>query len=411
MKYRRLGNIDYKVSALGFGAMRLPGMKNPLDPRVDEKEAIKMIRYAIDRGVNYFDTAWPYHMGASEKIVGKALQDGYREKVFLVTKLPMFLVNKKEDFNRFFDAQLERMQSDYVDCYLFHGLTEGSFNKIEKLKLIEDMERERAAGRIKNIGFSFHDSLPVFKKIVDYYDWDLAQIQYNYLDTAVQAGHEGLLYAAGKGIAVTIMEPLKGGLLANPPREAMEVLNSSAKKRTPVDWALQYLWNLPEAAVVLSGMSSMEQLEQNIASAQDSGIGTLTDEENKTIDSIISIYRERILVPCTACKYCMPCPYGVNIPGNFAIVNATNTKPASILDRLLKLNNRLSYLKMDKSRTKVNKETPNGNASLCVACGKCVPLCPQAIDIPTELKKVHQVMGKRKKSADLFKKDDSASTQ
>lgn len=343
-------------------------------------------------------------MGASERILGKALQDGYREKVFLVTKLPMFLVNKKEDFNRFFDAQLERLQTDYVDCYLFHGLSEGSFNKIEKFKFIEDMEREKTAGRIRHMGFSFHDTLPVFKKIVDYYDWDLTQIQYNYLDTTVQAGHEGLLYAAEKGIAVTVMEPLKGGMLANPPAEAREILDASPGKRSPVDWALQYLWNLPEVSVVLSGMSSMEQLEQNIESAEESGIGKLTTEENKTIESIISIYRERILVPCTACKYCMPCPVGVDIPGNFAIVNAANNKPANMMDRGLKLRNKLLYRRMAGSIDKVNKEVLNGKASLCIECGKCVPLCPQGIDIPEELKKVHQVMGKHRKPAEVFKK-------
>lgn len=408
MKYRKLGNINFEVSALGLGAMRLPSMKNPLDPRVDEKEAIKMIRHAIDLGVNYIDTAWPYHLGASEKIIGKALQGGYREKVFLVTKLPMFLVNKKEDFNKYFDAQLERMQTDYVDCYLFHGLTDGSFSKIEKFNFIEDMEREKTAGRIKHIGFSFHDSLPVFKKIIDYYNWDLAQIQYNYLDTTVQAGHEGLLYAYEKKIAVTIMEPLKGGMLANPPSEARRLLDKSPKKRTPVDWALQYLWNLPEASVVLSGMSSMQQLEQNCKSAENSGINSLTKDENTTIDSIISIYRERILVPCTACKYCMPCPFGVNIPKNFAIVNSANTKPANMMDRGMKIINKRNYRKMDKSRDKVNKEVPNGNASLCVECGKCVPLCPQGIDIPEELKKVHLVMGNNKKPAEVFKKTEAA---
>lgn len=402
MQYRKLGKIDFEVSALGFGAMRLPGMKNPLDPRVDEKEAIKMIRHAIDSGVNYIDTAWPYHMGNSEKIIGKALKDGYREKVFLVTKLPMFLVNKKEDFNRYFEAQLERMQTDYVDCYLFHMMSAGNLEKLEKYNFIEDMEREKAAGRIKHIGFSFHDSLPVYKKIIDYYDWDLTQIQYNYLDTTVQAGHEGLLYAAGKGIAVTIMEPLKGGMLSNPPGEAKQVLDASPVQRTPVDWALQYLWNLPEVSVVLSGMSTMEQLQQNIDSAEGSGIDSLTAEENKTIDDIISIYRKRILVPCTACKYCMPCPAGVNIPANFAIVNAANTKPVNMMDRMMKFNNGRNYHKMDKSRDKVNKEKPNGNASICVNCGKCIPLCPQGIDIPTELAKVHQVMGKRKKPEDVF---------
>lgn len=392
MQYRKLGKTGFAVSALGFGAMRLPSMKNPLDPRVDEKEAVRMIRRAIDRGVNYIDTAWPYHLGASEKIVGKALQEGYREKVFLVTKLPMFMVNKQEDFSRYFDSQLEKLRTGYVDCYLFHSMDEGAFKKVKDYRLMEEMEREKKAGRIRHIGFSFHDTLPVFRNIVDFYDWDLVQIQYNYLDTAVQAGREGLLYAASKGMAVTIMEPLKGGMLANPPKEAKRKFAESSVKRAPVDWALQYLWNQPEVSVVLSGMSTMEQLEQNCESAGQSGIGKLTAGERETIDSIISIYNEKILVPCTACRYCMPCPAGVNIPENFALANGANIDPSTLWDRIMKIRNRRKYRKLTGDKKKVNKTVPDGNASLCVECGKCVPLCPQSIAIPEELKKVHQFL-------------------
>lgn len=404
MKYRTLGTTNFEVSALGLGAMRLPTMKNPLDPRVDEKAAIKMIRRAIDLGVNYLDTAWPYHLGLSEKIIGKALQDGYREKVFLVTKLPMFLVNKKEDFNRYFDAQLERLQTDYIDCYLFHAVNAGAFEKIKKFNFIEDMEREREAGRIKHIGFSFHDTLPVFKQVVDFYPWDMTQIQYNYLDTTVQAGEEGLKYAYDKGIAVTIMEPLKGGMLANPPGEAKAKLKQSSVKRTPVDWALQFLWNKPEVSVVLSGMSSIEQLEQNCESAKHSGIGSLTHEENSTIESIISIYNERILVPCTACKYCMPCPFGVNIPENFAITNAANSKPMSLIDHAMRLSAKRKYRKLVSKKDKVNKEVPNGSGAICVECGICVPLCPQFINIPEELKKSELFLKKRRKVEEVYNK-------
>lgn len=402
MQYRKLGKIDFMASALGFGAMRLPSRKNPLDPRVDEKEAVRVIRRAIDLGINYIDTAWPYHFGNSEKILGRALQDGYREKVFLVTKLPMFLVNRKEDFNRYFDAQLERLKTDHVDCYLFHGLSQGSFIKVKKLNLIEDMEREKSLGRIKNIGFSFHDSLPVFKDIIDFYDWDLTQIQYNYLDTTVQAGTEGLKYANEKGIAVTIMEPLKGGMLANPPGEAMKILKESTVKRSPVDWALQYLWNRPEVSVVLSGMSSIEQLEENCSSAEKSGPDTLSEAENRTIDSIISIYRERILVPCTACQYCMPCPVGVNIPENFAIANGANIQPLNLMDRFMKFHNRRKYRRLVSLKDKVNREIPNGNGSLCIECGKCIPRCPQGIMIPEELKKVDLFLKQNRKPSELF---------
>jgi len=402
LKYRDFGKTGFQASALGFGVMRLPSMKNPLDPRVDEKEAIRMIRRAIDLGVNYIDTAWPYHLGNSEKILGKALQDGYREKVFLVTKLPMFRVSRKEDFDKYFQVQLERLQTGYVDAYLFHGLNAGNFKKVESLNLIEDMERERTAGRIRNIGFSFHDTLPVFKRIIDSYDWDMTMIQYNYLDTTNQAGEEGLRYAHEKGIAVTVMEPLKGGMLAHPPKEARKILNGAPIKRTPVDWALQYLWNLPEVAVVLSGMSSLEQLEQNLKSAEGSGVGSLTEEENRAIDSIIDIYREKILVPCTACQYCMPCPAGVNIPENFALANTANQIALGPLNWVMKLGARSKYRKLADTKAKLNPKVLNGRATLCIDCGQCVPLCPQSIAIPEDLKKVQQFLGKNRNPKKVF---------
>ena len=397
MEYRKLGSIDWKVSALGFGAMRLPTKK--VLPRVDWDESIKLIRYGIDKGINYLDTGWIYGLGASEKVIGEALKDGYREKVFLVTKLPMFLVRKTEDFYKYLNQQLKSLQTDYLDAYFFHALSRNQFKKVKELKLLEKMEEAKEKGIIKHIGFSFHDTLPVFREIIDYYDWDLAQIQYNYMDTAIQATHEGLKYAHGKGIAVVVMEPVKGGKLANPPIEALEIMNKASNQRTPVDWALQYVWNQPEVAVVLSGMGSKKMVDENVESASNSGINSLNEDDNKIISELAKIYRKSILVQCTACKYCMPCPSGVNIPENFAVLNnVAYTGKKGMMTFLMKRR----YKKLVNSRKKLNKEYPNGNASLCTKCGECLEKCPQQINIPEELEKVDAILGKGKKISEYY---------
>ena len=389
MQYRKFGKLDWNVSALGFGAMRLP--TRPLRG-VDREEAVRIIRRGIDLGINYIDTAWPYHMGESEKVVGEALKDGYREKVHLVTKLPIYLVRKPEDFDRFLDQQLGRLQDDHIDMYLIHTLNAGYFDKVKKLDIVKKLEEAKADGRIGHFGFSFHDTYPVFKEIVDYYDWDMVQIQYNYMDTRSQATTEGLRYAHSKGMAVVIMEPVRGGQLANPPAEAKALMDQSTIKRTPVDWALQFLWNQPEVATVLSGMGNMQMVEENCASADASGIGSLSEEEEATIEAIADIYREKILVPCTGCEYCMPCPYGVNIPKNFAILNSVNGS-----EGIPRLQVRMGYNRLTGKKDKLDKENPNGNASICVECGACVPKCPQSINIPVELKKVDVILGKHQR--------------
>jgi predicted aldo/keto reductase-like oxidoreductase len=390
MQYRKMGSLDWEVSALGFGCMRLPQRRlNRL--RAETDESIRIIRHGIDLGINYIDTAWPYHLGDSEKILGQALKDGYRERVHLVTKLFMPLVRRTEDFDRYLDAQLERLRTDYLDIYLFHSLNAGAFEKVKRLGLIAKMEEAQRQGRIRHIGFSFHDTLPIFKEIVDYYDWDMAQIQYNYMDTAIQATTEGLVYAHGKGIATVIMEPLKGGMLANPPAEALDVMRANGHQRTPVDWALQFLWNRPEVSVVLSGMGSQQMVDENCASADRSGIGSLSAEEEEVITKLAEVYRRKMLVPCTACKYCMPCPAGVNIPQNFAILNNVSMESSRVMRWMVTR----GYRKLVDSKGKLDKENPNGNASLCVECGKCLEKCPQQINIPVELEKAHAILGKR----------------
>ncbi|HEA70671.1 MAG TPA: aldo/keto reductase, partial [archaeon] len=292
MKYRKMGSLDWDVSALGFGAMRLPINKQM---KINEEEAIKMIRYAIDNGVTYVDTAYPYHNGESEVVVGKALKDGYREKVHLTTKSPVWMIKKREDFDTFLDEQIERLQTT-PDIYLLHGLNRNRLQKIKDLNLIEKMEDAKAKGLIKYIGFSFHDNLEVFKEIVDYFNWDCCQIQYNYLDIDYQAGTEGVKYVGDKGIALIIMEPIRGGKLAIPERvldrkpEIKEVLNEAEVKRSMPDWALQFVWNHPEVSVVLSGMSTMQQVIENVESAKNSEMNSLTKNDLKTISKLREAY-------------------------------------------------------------------------------------------------------------------------
>ncbi len=397
MKYRKFGSTGFKVSALGLGCMRLP-TKKLMPLQADMPKSVKLIKSAVDKGINYIDTAWVYHFGASEKIVGIALQDGYREKVHLVTKSPLFLVNKAEDFDKFLNKQLIKLQTDYLDTYLFHSMNKSGLEKLKKYNLIDKMIDAKKKGKIKYIGFSFHDTLPVFKEIVDFYHWDVVQIQYNYMDTAIQATTEGLKYAAGKGMAVVIMEPLKGGKLANPPAEAWEVMERSKIQRSPVDWALQYLWDLPEVSVVLSGMGNLQMLNENCDSADRSGVNSLHEEDLSIIDDLIKIYRKKILVSCTSCKYCLPCPSGVNIPQNFAILNNVALEKSNVRKWLHKRD----YNKMANSTKKLNKTKSNGNASLCINCGICLEKCPQEINIPDELKNVHLILKKGKKISDIY---------
>jgi predicted aldo/keto reductase-like oxidoreductase len=380
MKHRPMGSLPWQVSALGFGAMRLPTRRmNRFSPEPDE--SIRIIRSGIDQGIDYVDTAYVYP--GSEKVVGQALRDGYRERVKLVTKLPVFLTRKTGDFDRYLATQLERLQTDHLDVYLLHSMNRGAFEKVQRLGFLDKMIEAREAGLIGHIGFSFHDTLPVFKDIVDAFDWDVAQIQLNYMDTCLQAGEEGLVYAAGKGIAVVVMEPLKGGRLANPPAEALEIMRASGIERSPVDWALQFLWNRPEVAVVLSGMGSQQMVDDNCASADRSGVGTLTPLELEVMERVAEVYRRRMAVPCTACGYCMPCPSGVDIPQNFAIWNNVSLEDRGWQRGQIKR----SYKKLARTAAKVDPDDPNGSAAVCTKCGKCKPRCPQGIDIPTELER------------------------
>jgi len=378
MLYRKLGKTGEKVSILGYGCMRLPVLDGAPE-KIDEKKATELLRYAIDQGVNYVDAAYSYHGGKGEVFLGKALADGYREKVLLATKLSCKRVNCKEDMDRFLNEQLEKLQTDCIDFYLLHAVKKSYWEKMKRFGVIEFLERARAAGKIKYTGFSFHDEHEVFKEVVDAYPWDLCQIQFNYLDEEFQAGIEGLKYAAEKGLAVVIMEPLRGGNLASKvPEEARKVWDRARIKRTPAEWAFRYLWNYPEISVVLSGMSEIEHLKENLRIAEEGHPNSLSAEEKSLIREVKEIYKARIKVNCTGCKYCMPCPSGVNIPRNLSYLN-----DVFMLDDVA--NARFQYGVL---------LSPEEKAGNCVECGECEEVCPQNIKIREMLKEVGEYMEK-----------------
>jgi predicted aldo/keto reductase-like oxidoreductase len=380
MQYRTFGKLDWKVSALGFGCMRLPTIGGE-NANIDEPEATRMVHYAIDRGLNYVDTAYPYHGENSERFVGRALKGGYREKARLATKMPCWKVETAEDFDLLLNEQLEKLQDEHIDFYLLHALNKERWTKVRDLGVREWAERAIADGRIGYIGFSFHDDYDAFQTIIDEYDgWTFCQIQHNFIDIENQAGTKGLRYAASKGLAVVIMEPILGGRLVDPPDPIQQIWGGAAKKRTPADWALQWLWNQPEVSVVLSGMSAMQHVEENVASAEVSGVGTLTEEELALFDQVRKKYQELCPIPCTKCGYCMPCPNGVDIPRNFAVYNEG-----------------VMYDKPDRAREEYNNWMPEEKrASACIQCRECEEKCPQSIVISEWMPIVHEVLGEGK---------------
>ncbi len=372
MKFRPLGKHNDQVSVLGFGCMRLPVVNGEYG-KIDEEEARKQVRYAIDNGVNYIDTAYPYHEEASEGFVGRTLKDGYRERVFLATKLPSWLIRSREDMDRYLNIQLERLDTDHIDFYLLHALNRKYWDNYLKHDVFDFIAKAKASGKIRNIGFSFHDEYPVFEEIINSYDWDFCQIQMNYFDEEYQAGLKGLKLAGEKGIGVIIMEPLRGGRLAGAaPKEIQKIWDQSEKQISSAGWALRYLWNYPEVRTILSGMNNMEHINENIKEANQAEVGMLSEAEQHMIQDVKHAYKARIKVDCTNCKYCMPCPYGVNIPANFAFYNN-----ASIFDDIEHFKN--AYHEQLK---------PEEFANICQECGQCESLCPQHIEIISELKNV-----------------------
>ena len=367
MKYRILGKTQVRVPVLGFGAMRLPyrGQEN----EVDEPAAVEMIRWAVDRGVNYVDTAYVYHGGNSEVVVGRALADGYRDRVQLATKLPVWSVQKQDDCDRIFDEQLARLQTDHIDFYLLHCMQKTFWPAMRDLGVLDWAERQQAAGRIRHFGFSFHDSYEALVEIIDAYDWSFCQIQYNFVNEDVQAGTKGLRYAAAKGLGVIVMEPLFGGTLANPPPSVQRIWEAAGPLGQPVDLAFRWVWNQPEVSMALSGMNSLEQVRQNVAIAERAGVGTLTPSEQELLTRVRAEYQRLSPIPCTKCNYCLPCPSGVNIPLNFELYNQATVYQgsSSLLCRNL-------YMSLPESE----------RAAACESCGTCEDRCPQHRPVPAQ---------------------------
>ena len=372
MQYRKFGKLDIKASALGFGTMRLPTINSDAS-MIDEEEATKMLQYAIDNGLNYVDTAWPYHREQSELFVGKALKGGYRQKIYLATKMPPWVVNEHADFEKIFIKQLEKLQTDYVDFYLLHSLDREPWHKMANLDYFSWAEKKVQEGKIRFLGFSFHDHISIFKEIVDYYPkWDFAQIQLNYLDTEHQAGLEGLHYASEKGLGVVIMEPLRGGELANPPEKVKDIFNSTGIKRSYVDWALRWLWNLPEVSTVLSGMNTFGQVQENIELASKAETNTLSKEELEIYKKAREVFLNSRPISCTGCSYCLPCAVNISIPDVFDTYNRGVS--SNDIERAKKAYNSFFDIKADA----------------CIECGTCELQCPQSLPIRELLKKVHE---------------------
>ncbi|GAB4248385.1 MAG: aldo/keto reductase [Thermoleophilia bacterium] len=386
MRYRRLGRTDENVSILGFGAMRLPVLGGE-HHNMDVPQATEMLHFALEHGVNYVDTAYPYHgrshsePGASETFLGDALQGGYREKVLLATKLPSWLVERSEDMDRFLEGQLKRLKTEVVDCYLLHSLNEGTWERLRRLNVLEFLDRAKQDGRIRYAGFSFHGGPDLFPRIVDAYGWDFCQIQYNYMDVDYQAGAAGLRYAGDKGLGVVIMEPLKGGrLAARIPPEVERIWEQAPFRRSPVEWALRFVWNDPRVSLLLSGMSSPAQVRQNVLLAEGGEPDSLSAEELELIARVRAVYRSRTRADCTQCKYCLPCPSGVDIPRVLEHLND------AALFRSLE-ETRLSY---SQGRT--------GLASECSQCAECEESCPQGLPIRDLMTEAVELLERRGRS-------------
>ncbi|MBR5218637.1 MAG: aldo/keto reductase [Clostridia bacterium] len=364
MKYRRLGKTGIEVSALGFGGLRFP-KKN--EKEVDVAEAIKMMRTAVDKGINYIDTGYIYHDGESEKIIGKALKDGYREKVHIATKSPVWMLESADDFDRILDEQLERLDVDCIDFYLFHALSGDNWeNKVKKLGLMDRMKKAKSDGKIAHIGFSFHDRYESFVKILDEFEGcEVCQIQMNYVDINNQATMKGLMEAANRGLGVIIMEPVRGGRLAPPPPGVAKVMTGD---KPYARHALDFLWDIEEVSLVLSGMSNMEQTTQNLEWAEAAYPGMLTDEQREMYAEAERVWKTSANVPCTKCEYCLPCPAGIEIPTLYEAFNYSAIKAAK------KVVENYGYI--------------SEKAAECIACGKCTEICPQQIDGVAEMKKI-----------------------
>ena len=369
MKYRsdKYGN---QISVLGYGCMRFTSKMGKIDFEKAEKEILT----AYNAGVNYYDTAYIYP--GSEAFLGEVFEkNNIRDKVHIATKLPQYMIKTKDDIEKYFTEELKRLRTDYIDYYLMHMLADiKSWEKLKALGIEDWIKEKKESGKIKQIGFSYHGNSDMFCKLIDIYDWDFCQIQYNYLDEHSQAGRTGLNYAASKGIPVVIMEPLRGGRLANNlPEKAQKLFEKYEIKRTPAEWAFRWLWNQKEIMCVLSGMNSIQMVEENTKNASTVEIGEFTEKDEELLKSVVEAINEKMKVPCTGCRYCMPCPKSVDIPGTFSAYNKNYS------------DGKFSALKEYIMCTAMRKDSTA--ASNCIGCGKCEQHCPQNIQIREELKK------------------------
>jgi len=376
MQYRKFGKLDWEVSALGFGCMRLPVLDGKRNC-IDIPTATRMIHSGIEGGINYLDTAYTYHDGESEKLVGDILTSDHRRKVKLATKMPSWLIKEKGDFDMYFEEQLGRLKTERIDFYLVHTLNLAYWENLLRLGVLDWLQRKKDKGYIGAIGFSFHDEFPIFKRIIDEFEyWDFCQIQYNYLDIEEQAGLSGLKYASERGLAVIVMEPLLGGKLAVPPPAIQSIFTTADRLRSPVDWALQWIWDQPEVSVILSGMTSTLQVKENLECADRSKVGSFSKLEGEVIRSVQDAFYQICPIPCTNCQYCMPCPHGVNIPLNFEVFNR-----GIMLDDIKSM--KYTYGELDAAE----------RASACQHCHDCEDKCPQRIPISDWMSYIHEVLG------------------
>jgi predicted aldo/keto reductase-like oxidoreductase len=379
MQYRNFGKTGFQVSALSMGCMRLPRLiAEDGAVTVDREKAFELIRYAADNGVNYFDNALTYHAMGSEAILGEALEGERRKRVKLATKQLFAMMATPDAIRENLEATLKKLRTDYIDFYLIHNIQAGAWEDIKRQKIIEAYEKFKAEGLIRNIGFSYHGGYECFADILGYYDWAMCQVQYNLLDTDREVTTEAIKLAGEKGCALVVMEPLKGGGLANAPRIVQDIYDTSGEDRTPAEWALRYLTDFPQISTVLSGMSTLEQLKENIAafSAPDAAPNCLTPAQREMFVKVKAAYESIVTIPCTACEYCLPCPSGVGIPNAFGLYNEG-----------------MMFGNFDQPRRSYMFATRgNRDASLCTRCGACEPLCPQGLAVMDQLEVAHEAL-------------------
>lgn len=372
LKTREFKKLGIKTKLLGFGCMRFP----TINGEIDEIKAEEMIDTAYKAGVNYFDTAYVYHNGKSESFIGKVLAKYPRDTYYIATKLPVWNLKEKEDVKKVIDEQFARLDKEVIDFYLLHSMQKKAWDKAVEFEALKVIEEYRKAGKIKYVGFSFHDSYEVFEEIINSYDWDFCQIQYNYVDTEIQAGLKGYKLTEEKGIPLVIMEPIKGGSLASLPKEVSEPFRQIHPGWSDASWALRFVASHENVKVILSGMSTLEQVKDNLATFEN--LEDLTNEELETINNVAKTLKERTKNGCTGCRYCMPCPAGVDIPNNFSAWN--------------------TYYKYESENAASwavrQVKASEGYATKCVECGKCEAVCPQHLNIRKDLAQIAVEMKK-----------------